>query len=220
MFMPEKFKYPSDWPPEEYFVPRGAVSQQQIEQLEALINRRAGETEVDSFLHEAPAIFACALSLINTGHHGSWVVSQQVVRPPQPQLQTGLKPDYIVGGKNSDGFTWYVVELKGPDESIFAESKDRVYFSNTANKGIFQLLEYIDYCSEAQGYLRDTLHLKDFREPRGLLLIGTEAELESDTRRQRLRAAWHRISGDRLQIRTYSALLRSAQNIWESLQRS
>jgi len=42
------------------------------------------------------------------------------------------------------------------------------------NKGVNQLVEYIDYCSKYQGKLRDEFKFKDFREPNGILILGTE----------------------------------------------
>jgi len=206
-------------PPEEYLVPQRSVSEAEVRTLSDLVERGVSETEIDRFLRASPPLLVSALALINTGHHGSWVVPQQVIRPPQGSVQSGLKPDFIVGGKSSDGFAWFVVELKGPGDAIFSEASSRLLLSRPANMGVIQLLEYIDYCSQAQAYLRDTLHLIDFREPRGLLLIGRETELAGDRRRQALKAAWNRVAGDRLQIRTYSALVRAARVIWEGQHR-
>ena len=129
----------------------------------------------------------------------------------------GLKPDYLFGGKNSDGFFWCVAELKGPQDRIFRRASDdrkTVAFSAVANEGICQLLQYMDYCTSTQSYFRDHFGLNNFRDPRGILVIGREAELESDFQLQELKAAWNRISGDKLMIRTYDALLRSNGSSW------
>ena len=72
----------------------------------------------------------------------------------------------------------------------------------------------MDYCSSAQSYLRDTLRLNDFREPEGCLIVGRESELLEDPRKQSLKAAWNRLSGGRLQIRTYDAFIRSTGSSW------
>lgn len=153
---------------------------------------------------------ACLLVQFCDGHHASWIVPQQVIRPPQPEVIPGLKPDYILGGKSSDGFMWYVVELKAHNDNIFSVTNGNISLSSSANRGIIQLLEYIDYCAETQGYLRDTLHLTRFREPTGILLIGNEAEIEKDNRKQQLKAAWNKNSA-KLQIRTYDALVRAVE---------
>ena len=56
--------------------------------------------------------------------------------------------------------------------------------STEANRGVLQLLEYIDVCAENQAYLRDQAGLKELREPKGLLLIGTQAELNDSRNRK------------------------------------
>lgn len=203
--------YPDDWPPKEYFIDPHDVTKDQLDSLHKLIESSATEVELDTFLRNNLPVFACCLSFASTGHHGAWIIPQQYIRSPQKPILHGLKPDYIVGGQSSDGFFWYVVELKGANEQIFSTSEGRVYFSSSANKGVFQLLEYIDYCDEAQAYLRDTLRLKSIRRPRGLMLIGRELETQKDSNRVRLKAAWNRANRGTLEIRTYDALLRGIQ---------
>jgi len=200
--------YPSEWPPKQYFVNWRQVSELQTQALNKLVKDGASETRVDTFLRKNRDLLAACLNFTRFGHHGSWVIPQQAIRP-STAVEIGLKPDYIVGGASSDGYSWYVIELKGVTDSIFAEKKGKLYFSSTANRGVFQLLEYIDYCASIQMYLRDVLGLTDFREPKGILIIGNEEELVNNDSRQRLKSAWSRIAGDRIQIRTYDALLRS-----------
>lgn len=101
---------------------------------------------------------------------------------------------------------WFVLELKGADQRAFTRRGKQVLLSATANQGVCQLLTYIDAASKSQGYLRDELRLKGFREPRGVLLIGTEEET-SDEACRAFKAAWNQVN-PRLQIRSYSALLR------------
>ena len=72
---------------------------------------------------------------------------------------------------------------------------------------MFQLLEYIDYCSETQAYLRETLNLTNFREPQGILMIGRASEVEQNSKKQRMKAAWNKITADRVELRTYDALI-------------
>jgi len=199
--------YPKEWPPKEYFVSEHKVTKVQLEEFRKLVNNSADETAIDRFLRNNLEVLVNALSFVSTGHHGAWVVPQQIIRPPQGDVIHGLIPDYLVGGKNSDGFNWFVLELKGANEKIFTKSKGRLIFSNTTHKGVFQLLEYIDYCSEAQSYLRDSLHLARFREPRGILLIGREDELIYDEYREHLKSAWNRLARN-LEVRTYDSLLR------------
>lgn len=203
--------YRDDWPPKEYHVDSHQVTKDQLNSFCELIQASAPETELDKFLRNNLSVFASCLSFASIGHHGTWIIPQQQIRPPQIPVLPGLIPDYIVGGKNSDGFFWYVVELKGANEKIFSGTDPQLYFSSVANKGICQLLGYIDYCSEVQSYLRDTLRLTGFREPRGLMLIGKEEEYTENPHRNRLKAAWNRVNRGKLEIRTYSGLIREVE---------
>lgn len=205
--------YPADWPPKECYVDSYEVTTAQYEQLRDLVDSDAGETAIDTYLRENRTVMAACLSFFRTGHHGTWIIPQQIVRPPQRSVGHGLKPDFLLGGKSSDGFAWKVLELKGASESIFATSGRSVFFGSAANRGIFQLLEYIDYCSEAQAYMRDSLRLTGFREPSGLLLIGRDRELRDYPRRARFKAAWNRANAGALEIRTYDALVRAIETI-------
>ncbi len=207
--------YPDDWPPEPFFH-NPIVSRDDVAQLTRLVEANASETEIDAFVREHPSTLSWCLRNWKTGHHASWIVSQQQIRP-KTSIH-GLKPDYLVAGKNSGGISWHVLELKAPGDNLFVRtSKNRLKFSETAHEGIFQLLEYIDYCASAQSYLRDGLGLKGFREPTGLLVIGRRPEFDVDADRQCMKAAWQRIAGDRLIITTFDALLEGMRGFAELL---
>jgi hypothetical protein len=188
-----------------------------------LLDQGVTETDVDNFLRDNPALIGQCLNFTNFGHHGMWVIPQKLIDPGASPKRKGLKPDYIFGGKSSDGFFWCVAELKGPQDKLFKRATDdrkTISFSAVANEGICQLLQYIDYCSAAQSYFRDHFSLSDFREPRGFLIIGREEELEGDAQLQELKAAWNRISGNRIILRTYDALLRSDSSSWGDVKHS
>lgn len=210
-------QYQPDWPPQCYYV-TDQVSRYQLCQIEDLVDRRASETEIDKFLRVNQNVLSWCLRTWSTGHHGTWVVPQQDIRPSS-DLSHGLRPDYLVGGKSSNGISWHVLELKCPGDPLFVRnSKGRLRFSEAAHEGVFQLMEYIDYCSEQQAYLRDALHLKGLREPSGLLVIGNRDEFqESD--REAMKASWHRIAGDRLVLTTYDALVLGLRNDVEFFER-
>lgn len=142
--------YLSDWPPKEYYVNQHEVTHDQYRELGKIVNSRAGETEIEGYLKKNPSILALTLSLFQTGHHASWVIPKQNIRPHLKGVYQGMIPDYILAGKNSDGISWYVLELKGANENIFKNSGERLCFSSTTNKGYFQLLEYLDHCSKSQ----------------------------------------------------------------------
>ena len=197
------------YPPEKYFVDQFNVTAEQYHQFKELLEKNAGETDIDAFLKKNLAILSNALRFFNTGHHGTWIIPQQEIKPPTDT--PGLKPDYILGGRSSDGFQWWVIDLKGSNKSIFSESQYRTRFSLETNKGVFQVLQYMDYCAEMQAYLREGLSLTEFREPCGLLIIGKEKELNENPLRRKLKSAWNRISSEKLMVRTYDALLREVE---------
>jgi hypothetical protein len=210
----DQMEYPKHFPPEEWHVLATSVQKAvKVAFSELLAVNTCSETDVDAFLRQNPALLGQCLNFTNFGHHGIWVIPQKLVDPGANTVRRGKKPDYILGGANSDGFHWCVVELKGPHEKLFRKSGAEVAFSTAANEGICQILQYIDYCSANQAFMRDHFKLNEFREPRGFLIIGRESELEDEHLRN-LRSAWNRLSGGRLMIRSYDALLRSDKSSW------
>jgi hypothetical protein len=209
--------YPKDWPPEEYYVKASSIELAVQKAFSDLLEKGVSETDADNFLRDNPALLGRCLNYTNFGHHGKWVIPQKLIDPGANPSRKGLKPDYLLGGKNSDGFHWCVTELKGPQDKLFKRANDdrrTISFSSVANEGVCQLLQYMDYCSSSQAYFRDHFGLNDFKEPRGFLIIGREAEFENDKQLMDLKATWNRISGGRIMIRTYDALLRSNTNSW------
>ncbi len=204
----EDIPYPDGWPPEEFFVSHTSVTRKQLDQFELLLENNASETELDKFLRNNPSVLANSLRPLSTGHHGVWVISQQTIRPSMSATHKGLIPDFIVGGRNSGGFSWFVMELKGADREMLNEKNNYLYFSPTANHAIGQVIEYIDYCASAQSFLRDTMHLTEFREPKGLIIIGRQSEFSKNARREKFKSAWNRFMGHKIEIRTYDAILR------------
>lgn len=201
--------WPDDWPSKEFFVSQHDVTPVQREKLRRLVDSRAGETAIERYFRANREALAMVLHLFQTGHHAAWVVPKQTIRMRLGTHAPGLIPDYLVAGANSDGVTWWVLELKGCDAKAFSVSGSAHSLSSIANRGVVQLLEYIDACAEAQSYLRDQLGLKGFREPRGALLIGTDDEY-NERRRKKLKAAWNRMVY-KIQIRSYHALLRDIE---------
>ena len=213
-----QIEYPKHFPPIEWHIEPVQVQTAVTSAFSALLDKSGcSETDADDFLKSHPGLLGQCLNFTNFGHHGTWVIPQKLVDPGANTIRKGKKPDYLLGGKNSDGFHWCVVELKGPNEKLFKRSGNDVSFSSTANEGICQLIQYIDYCAANQSFMRDHFKLNEFREPRGFLIIGREAELEDDQLKE-LRSAWNRISGGRLMIRSYDALLRSNHSSWSSVE--
>jgi Domain of unknown function (DUF4263) len=190
------------------------ITEKQIKEFEELIEKDASETSIHDFLIDNPEIFTAILDSYRTGNHAAVVIPKQAIRPRiQTESLRGLVPDFIIGGKNSDGWNWWVVELKGPGQTLFSQSETETYFNSEINKGICQLLEYIDYCSEQQSNLRDAFKLEGFREPNGILIAGRESELTADKKKENLKGAWNRVVFGKLEIRTYDSILRKLKDL-------
>src|SRR6516162_2928281 len=149
-----------------------------------------------------------AIWMFYTGHHMSWIFPKEQIRPSSDPVG-GLIPDYLMAGASSSGVDWFVLELKGADKRAFGKTGKRVSLSLDVNKGICQMLNYIDRSCRDQAYLRYGLELSGFREPQGILLIGTEEETD-DEQVCDFKNAWNRIN-TRIQIRSYSHLLRQVE---------
>ena len=198
------------FPPIEFKFHDSMTSFEQFQKLNDLIINNSKETIIDKFITKNPEILTTILHHFETGNHKGWVFPKLTLTPRiEHMYQKGMIPDFIVGGQSSDGQDWWIVELKGANEDIFfIDKNNRIRFSDVVNKGVCQLLEYIDYASEKQSKLREDFGLKNFREPKGLIIIGREQEMINDSRKQKLKSAWNRFHKGKLEIRTYDFLLR------------
>jgi hypothetical protein len=200
--------WPVNWPKKENSVIQHDVTIDQLRTLESLINRKAGEREIERFLATAREVLSLAIWMFSSGHHMSWIFPKEQIRPASGSI-VGLIPDYLMAGARSGRVDWFVLELKGADKRAFVRNGKRLWLSADANKGVSQLLNYIDLSSRDQGYLRDGLGLSGFREPQGILLIGTDEESD-DPKVRDFKNAWNRIN-PKLEIRSYNALLRQVE---------
>jgi hypothetical protein len=197
--------YPSDFPPREYFVYEDDVTEAQTRDFGKLINKNVNEKDIDDYITANPVVLTMLLSEFGTGHHGAWVVPKKEIRSRISDAIPGLIPDFIVGGKSSNGFEWFVVELKGVCHTIFNSSKHKLSLSPIVNHGMCQIMEYMDYCDQIHLHIRDQFKLNDFRNPKGFLVVGRESET-SDRRKMDLKKAFN----DRLhniRIKSYDYLL-------------
>lgn len=198
--------WPPDWPDKTKRVVPHNVTLEQYQEFTALLDKRASEREIEDFLSRNREALAMVVWMFPTGHHMSWIFPKLPLRPAVGEVG-GLIPDYLLAGASSMGVTYFALELKGADKEAFVKRGKRVYLSADANQGVCQLMNYIDHSDRDQGYLRDSLHLYQFREPTGILLIGTDQETE-DPQVQEFKAAWNRMN-PRVTIRSYSALQRT-----------
>lgn len=206
-------QWPEHWPSKDHYVSQHDVTREQFLGFKNLIENRASETEIERFLADNQEILALLIFLFSSGHHASWIYPKQNIRPSSGEAG-GMIPDYVMAGANSDGVSWYILELKGANHNGFVSRGKRVYLSNEANKGICQLMNYIDASARSQGYLRDELRLNGYREPNGILLIGNGDEAEND-QIQAFKGAWNRMN-PRVQIVSYARLLRVVETKLDS----
>lgn len=203
------------YPPDEFKVDPFDISPEQVEEFLSLLTRNAGETEIDNFLQRNRSILAFTASFFFTGHHSSWILPQQAIRSQTSLKKKGLRPDYLFAGDNSDGITWFVLELKGANENIWHKDKNGDFrYSDAANRGLNQLTRYIDYCITNQQTIRDAYEISSFTDPKGILLIGREHEFMNDEEKRRLKARHNKLNPS-IQIKTYDALIREISEAGE-----
>ena len=200
-----------DFPPEEFKVDPYDVTGSDIEQLITLIRRNACETEIDLFLRKRLSLLSFASSFFSTGHHGGWIIPQAKIKPSGFANGSGLIPDYLFAGDNSDGVTWWVVELKSPKDTLYKENSDgRIEESDKLRSAINQVDDYIEYCTRHQGFIREALGLTSFTSPYGIIIMGREAELKRDPRKQARKSQFNRRTHT-IQIRTFDAFIRQVE---------
>lgn len=198
----------ADYPPKEYRVDPHDFSDDDLGRFISLIRKDAGETEIDSFLRRRLSLLSFTSSFFCTGHHGTWIIKQAQIKPPGFVNGSGKIPDYLFAGDNSDGVTWWVVELKSPKDHLYKEDKNgRVVETAQLASGISQIRDYVRYCTENQGFIREALGLKSFTAPFGVMIIGRESELQKDLRKQAYKAQFNKDT-QTIQIRTFDAFLR------------
>ncbi len=184
------------------FVSSSELTNEKVHYFKRLLDLNPTERIVDNFLNEHPELLIPIFSRYFSGNNGIWVFPQQVIRSCVRGIQNGLIPNWIVCIENSDGLSWWILELKKPTQKIFSGAGRNWSFSSYVNKGISQLLRYIDFCTEHQSLLRDALKLKGFREPKGILIIGRFEEFREAIEKKKFKSIWNRLS-PYIQIRTY-----------------
>lgn len=176
-----------------------------IKGFQEVLRTSGNETDIHKYLAAYPELFYGALYRTGKGHHGMKVLSKQMLTPKTP-LSKGMIPDFIVGGDSSEGWGWFIIELKGYNEPLFSISESEIFLSSIANRGVCQLLEYIDKGSEIQTFVRDTLGLLEFRDPHGILIIGSSDELRHP-RKKILRRVINNLT-PRISIINYDSIYR------------
>jgi hypothetical protein len=200
-----KFDLSKIGPPEEFKTNPRFAKQKDIKQLIQLIEQNSSESKIDNYLAVHPELLAFIISHYSTGHHHTWVIPKKIIKTRFGVLEKGLIPDYIVGGQSTSGREWFVIELKGANCKWFVEQRDLIYFTNTINKGIHQLIEYLDHCDTYQSKFRDEFMLDGFKKPKAILMAGRRLEFNTN-RKKSIKKTWESLLGNRLEIVTYDRL--------------
>ncbi|WP_404471948.1 DUF4263 domain-containing protein [Vreelandella venusta] len=206
--------YPEEWPPYEYYLSESKITREDFLGLKELVENNSGETDIDRYITERPQLLLSVLDMKNTGHHAAWVIPKQQIKPHVSSEMRGLIPDFLVGGKNSFGVTWYIVELKGANHKLFSMAGGSVKLSDVANKGFCQSLIYMQFCNSSQHMLREVLKLKGFDKANSFLIVGRAAETNTERERM-LKSAVNNFS-ESLSIRSYDSFLSSCERIVDS----
>jgi hypothetical protein len=197
----------SYYPPERFKIKQYDFQQEDILKLISLIMDNSGEREIDSFLRSKPSLLAFTSMFFWTGHQGKWIIPQAEIKPGG-FVGKGKIPDYLFAGDNSDGMTWWVVDLKSPKDRLYKKGKNGFLVESAElAAGISQVRDYVSYCAENQAFIRDALGLRSFTSPKGVLIIGRESELKQDINKQKLKANFNRDSQN-IEIRTFDAFIR------------
>lgn len=182
------------------------ISEIAVKKLRSII-KIGSETDAHNILIQYPNLLYCLMR--GTGHHGTWYASKPYICPPLTNGRKGKIPDFLIAGRSSIGLEWFVIELKSPQENLFNRKGD--CFSVVANQGLNQLARYLNYCTQYQSTVRDAYGLKDFRTPKGILLLGNEEETFSEEKEE-LKSFWNS-SLQNIEIISYSRILHNAQAV-------
>jgi hypothetical protein len=182
------------------------VDSQTVSDLKTAIDSKS-ETNAHHVLASHPLLFEPLMERV--GHHGVWFTNKPQIRPPLTNGKSGEIPDLLLAGRGSGGVEWFLVELKSPADTLF--SKRSRTFSTAANKGLNQLAEYLIYATKFQGSIREALEIREFANPRGILIIGTEEETSNDQELEQLKDFWcNKLQGAMI-ISSYTRILKRAQ---------
>lgn len=168
--------------------------------------RSNNEPTIQKYLSENP--FLLKFLLPTTGNHGFWVKPEPAISNRDFEDTPGKKPDFLVCAQNSNGFQWFVIELKLPGDSLFR--LDAGGLSGKCSKSLTQLMSYMAYIDEHQSALRDTLKVPTLRGPvKGCLVMGTREEVYESTKSQEMKRIWN-VFLDRIEIISYNRILQEA----------
>lgn len=117
-------------------------------------------------------------ALRHSGHHGTWVFPKQMIKTTSANRSHGMIPDYLVAGKSSLGYRWFIVELKRPDHQ-FANARGDA-FSGEGGKAVAQCQSYLTHFQNYIDIVRSNVGIADLIQPQGSVLIMGRSSMETE----------------------------------------
>jgi len=170
-----------------------------IDAFQAAVDSARREEDVQRYLAANPLMLVQPLG----GGHGRWVL-------PKVRLGSQFVTDFIVGDRDSTGYSWIAVELESPRASMFTRSGDE---SRALRHAFRQIEDWRSWLTNNQPYARSPsadngLNLPDITPTlRGWVIIGRRRDTPPgfDARRRQ----WRDTSN--IEVHTYDWLIERAQ---------
>ncbi len=145
----------------------------------------------------------------STGHHGIWLFPKQQIALHQPNGSPGKIPDFLAVAANSDGYTWWIIELKRADVQFANVKADA--FSPTANKALVQCTSYLNQFDRYVDTVRSMTGVKEIVRPKSVLLLIGDSRHETPGQTS-MRGNVNESLSNRLQVVSYDRIRRHLQS--------
>jgi hypothetical protein len=132
-----------------------------------------------------------------------------MIQARRPNGERGLIPDFLAVASNSDGYTWWVIELKRADEHFVNSRGDAL--TTMGNKALLQCAAYLDQLDNYVDMVRSLMGVPQLGSPKGaVLLIGDSRNENEDQKTSRRR--FNNALGHRMHVMSYSRILDGLQS--------
>lgn len=182
-----------------FFVWWDDLDSSDVEQFEQCLLKANREQDLQSYFEAAPMVLIQHLG----GGHGRWVI-------PRKRLGAEHVTDFVIGERDSSGFSWTAVELESPKARMFTKAGDP---TKELTHAIRQIEDWRAWLNRNQNYaarspLEGGLGLSDITsQVRGLILIGRRGDL-AVSNSERRRQMTHDL---RIEIHSYEFLLEACR---------
>lgn len=145
----------------------------------------------------------------STGHHGIWLFPKQQIAMHQPNGLPGKIPDFLAVARNSDGYTWWIIELKRADVQFANLRADAL--SPAANKALVQCTSYLNQFDRYVDAVRSMTGIKEIIRPKSVLLLIGDSRHEMPNQTAMRRNVNESLS-ERLHVISYDRIKRHLQS--------